>query len=89
MDEGTGKIRKTVFRYEDGDLLYCQQESDEYPFTYVGQLNEGTRFIPKDEADEAFYEEIDRQQKEQEEELARRVQEARNNDAFEKLNSIT
>lgn len=76
LDEGTGKIRKAVFRYEDGDLLYCQQESDEYPFTYV-ELTDGTGFIPKDEADEAFYEELDRQQKEQAEELARRVREVK------------
>lgn len=89
LDEGTGKIRKAVFRYEDGDLLYCQQDSDEHPFTYIGQLDEGTRFIPKDEADEAFYEELDRQQKEQAEELARRVREAANDEAFEAMNSIS
>ena len=88
LDEGTGKIRKAVFRYEDGDLLYCQQESDEYPFTYV-ELTDGTGFIPKDEADEAFYEELDRQQKEQAEELARRVREVAEDEAFEEINSIS
>lgn len=75
FDTGTGKTRKIVFDYEKGELRYNQQESDQYPFTYV-VLEDGKRFIPMEKADEEFYQDLDEQLAVQEEERRQRVLEA-------------
>lgn len=78
FDKGTGKFRKVVFDYEKGDLIYNQQESDQYPFTYV-ELEDGKRFVLEERADEEFYLDLERQLTEQTEEIRRRIMEAGKN----------
>lgn len=75
FDKGTGTIRKAVLDYEKGDLIYNQQESDQYPFTYV-QLEDGKRFVLKERADEEFYLGLELQLSEQQEEIRKRIMEA-------------
>lgn len=75
LDRGTGKIRKAVFDYKKGELTYNQQESDQYPFTYV-ILEDGKRFIPMEKADEKFHQDLEQQLTDQEEERRQRVLEA-------------
>ena len=78
FDRGTGKIRKAIFDYVNGDLIYNQQESDQYSFTYV-ELEDGKRFIPMDKADEKFHQDLDKQLEEQVEEFRKQVIEAGGN----------
>lgn len=75
LDKGTGKIRKSVFDYENGDLIYNQQESDQHPFTYV-QLEDGKRFITKEKVDDILQHNLERQLEEQGVQLQRKMQEA-------------